>query len=272
MFTGKVIVITGGSSGLGRALAERLVKKGASLALISRNPDKLATVKENLISACTGTQKIEVFPCDISNFTKTRKTLSLIVDSFGLPDILINSAGILKEGYFEEIPLSAFREVMDVNFFGVINCVKAIIPLFKQKGRGRIVNIASLGGRIGAFGYSAYGSSKFALIGLSETLRVELKPQNIKVQMVCPGEFDSPMVDELNAGRTKENMANAQTVPVLSLDVVADGVIKGIENDQFLILPGLTTRFFDWLNRLAPSLLRTIVDYKVSKIYIGPKK
>ena len=160
---------------------------------------------------------------------------------------------------------------MDINYFGVLNCTKVTIPFFKQKGRGRIVNISSLGGKMASFGYSAYCSSKFALVGLTETLRMELKPQGIKVNLVCPGEFESPMVNNLNTYRTAENRVVTQTVPVLPLDVVADDIIKGIQKDRYLIIPGFTARFLERLSRFFPSLSRSITDYKIRSVYKGAR-
>jgi 3-dehydrosphinganine reductase len=272
MFKDAVIIITGGSSGLGKALAHRLIKMGATVALIARDKNKLAMTKDELSVLCgTASQTVETFSCNIADYIETEKTLKTIATVVGCPDILINCAGVLKEGYFEKLPLSTFREVMDINFFGALNCTKAVLPLFKQKGKGRIVNIASLGGKIGSFGYSAYCSSKFALVGLTEILRTELKPQNIKLHLVCPGEFESPMVDELNTYRTTENRVLTHTVPVLPLNVVADEVIKGIQEDRYLIITGFIARFIERLSRLFPSVSRLIIDYQVSRVYQGPQ-
>jgi len=266
MFNNKVIIITGGSSGLGKALAQRFVKEGAHLALIARNVKKLESVKEELSASCRDGQKIEIFSCDVSDYDSVEQTFTKIVKILGAPDMLINNAGILKEGRFEDLPLSTFRETMDIDFFGVLNCTKAVLPLLKKKGDGRIVNIASLGGKMASYGYAAYCSSKFALVGLTDTLRAELKPCHIKVYLVCPGEFDSPMVEELNTYRTAENRAVTQTVPVLPLDVVADKVLRGIRRNLYLIIPGFAGRLLEWGGRLAPAISRFIVDYRIKKV------
>jgi len=153
----------------------------------------------------------------------------------------------------------------------MLNCTKAMIPFFKQKGGGRIINISSLGGKIGTFGYAAYCSSKFAIVGLTDTLRAELKPLNIKLHLVCPGEFESPMVDDLNTYRTTENRVVTQTVPVLSLDVVADEVIKGIQKDRYLSIPGFIARFLGMTSRWYPSVSRFIIDCQINRVYKGPE-
>jgi 3-dehydrosphinganine reductase len=270
MFKNTVIVITGGSSGLGKALAQRLIKAGATLALIARNREKLIMAREELSPFCSAGQGIEIFPGDVADYLAMEKTLNTIANTIGEPDILINSAGILGEGYFEKLPLSSFQEMMDSNYFGTLNCTKAVLPYFKKKGRGRIVNIASLGGKIGSFGYAAYCASKFAVVGLTEVLRAELKPFNITIQLVCPGEFESPMVEELNTYRTPENRMVTQTAPVLSLNDVADEVMKGIQKNHYLIIPGFITRFLEMLSRLSPAMGRVIVDYQIRRVYQGP--
>lgn len=264
-----VVIITGGSSGLGKALAQRFIKKGATVVLIARNKQKLAAAKDELLESCKDSSKVAVFNCDVADFSAIEKTFKDIIDSIGKIDILINSAGILREGYFEKLPIEVFREIMDINYFGTLNCSQAVIPFFKKQGGGRIVNIASLGGRFGCFGYAAYCSSKFAVVGLSDTLRCELKPLNIKIQLVCPPEFDSPMVDDLNTYRTEENRAVAQTTTVLSIEQTADEVFTGIMRNRYLIIPGRISRLLDLGNRWLPSISRAVVDYKIKRVYRG---
>jgi 3-dehydrosphinganine reductase len=270
MFNNTVIVITGGSSGLGKALAQRFIKTGATLALIARDKKKLAIVREELSPLCTVGQRVEIFPVNVADYTAIEETLNIIANTIGEPDILLNSAGIVREGYFEKLPHSTFREQMDINYFGTLNCTKAVLPYFKKKGRGRIVNIASLGGKIGSFGCTAYCASKFAVVGLTEVLRMELKPFHITIHLVCPGEFESPMVEELNTYRTPENRVVNKTVPVLPLNVVADEVLKGIEKERYLIIPGFIARFLEMTSRWFPATSRLIIDYQIRRVYQGP--
>lgn len=271
MFQNKLIVITGGSSGLGEALAKRFIKKGAHLALIARDRNKLQRVQDMLRSMALPTQRIEIFSCDVADEAAAEQTFNAIVASMSVPDILINSAGILKEGYFEKLPFATFRNVMDINYFGLLNCTRAVLPHFKHRGSGRIVNIASLGGKMGSFGYAAYCSSKFAVVGLTETLRAELKFQNIKVQLVCPGEFESPMVAELNTYRTAENRVMTQTVPVMHLDDVANEILSGIRRGSYLIIPGRIARLMEMGTRFFPGISRAIADLRIKMVYQGPK-
>jgi 3-dehydrosphinganine reductase len=208
----------------------------------------------------------------VTDSAQVEKTMAAIADDLGPPQLLINSAGILREGYFEQLPLSTFNEVMGINYFGTLHCIKAVLPYFQQQGRGWIVNISSIAGRMGVFGYSAYCSSKFAILGLTDTLRGELKPQGIRLQVVCPAEFDSPMVDELNKYRTAENRRFAQTMPVLDVETVADAVMKGLKSKRYLIIPGRISRMLDLGDHLLPWLGRRITDAQIRKAGYDSKK
>ncbi len=271
MFADKNIIITGGSSGVGRVLANRLARRGAHIALIARDAARLETVKSELWSAVDPEQRIAAFPCDITDAVLVEKTVGRIARDFGEPHILINSAGILREGYFENQGLDIFREIMDINFFGTLHCIRAILPHFKQTGGGRIVNLASVAGQMGVFGYSAYCASKHAVIGLTATLRAEFQPQNIAFHLVCPPEFESPMVDAVNVGRTPENKMLAHTIPVMKPEAVADAVIRGIEQNRYEIVPGFVTRVLTGMDRHFPAMGRAIVDFKIKKHYQGPE-
>jgi len=272
MFKDQVVIITGGSSGVGKILAERLVKKGATVALMARDKKKLANVKEKLISMASGNQKIEAYSCDVSDDKSVNATFKKITANIGGPDILINSAGILREGYFDNKPLATFREVMGINFFGTLHCIQSALPYFKEKKGGRIVNICSVAGLMGVFGYTAYCASKHAVTGLTHSLRAELKYQNITFHIVYPPEFDSPMVDEINTYRTEENRAIAKTLPKLTSETVADAIIKGIEQNRYEIIPGIATKVVTKFEKLLPSLGRVVADFQVKGAYKGPKQ
>ncbi|OFW57999.1 MAG: hypothetical protein A2W01_10775 [Candidatus Solincola sediminis] len=272
MFSDKNIIITGGSSGLGKALAHRLAREGANLALIARDPAKLEAVQYEINRGIRPGQRIVAISCDVSNYESVLNSFVTIVETLGRPDMLINSAGVITEGYFEDMAIEKFREIMNINYFGTLHCIKAAIPYFKEQHGGVIVNMGSIAGRFGAFGYSVYCSSKFAVHGLTEALRGELKPQKIKFQLVCPPEFTSPMVEDLNKYRTRENLRVAHTMPVMDVDRVADAVMKGLHKGRYLIIPGRMTRLLDLANRVFPLASRLIVDLQTKLAYRGPDK
>lgn len=270
MFKDKVIIITGGSGGAGKELAKLLVPRGANLALLARDREKIAEVKKELSADLSPGQKIGVYSCDVSDQTAVESTFPQIAVEIGFPDMLINSAGVLYEGYFERQTLKIFRELMEINFFGTVHCIRAVLPYFRRKGGGRIVNVCSLAGLMGIFGYSAYCASKHAVAGLTHSLRHELKPQNIRFHLVCPGEFASPMVDKVNTYRSPENRAMVHTVPVLTASEVAEAVIKGVERDDYLIIPGTAPRLVERLGRWLPGFSRSFTDWRLKKVYRGP--
>jgi 3-dehydrosphinganine reductase len=268
MFKNNRIVITGGSSGLGLALAHVLAREGARLTLIARDPRKLDDAAKSLRDASPGAI-VRVESVDVADEAKTASVMDSVAQSDGGVDVLVNSAGILREGYFEKTPMSTFREVMEINFFGLLNSTRAALPYLKAS-RGRLVNIASLGGLAGAFGYTAYCASKHALVGLSESLRYELKPQGVKVHLVCPAEFDSPMVEEMNRNRTPENRAQVLTIPKSSVETIVKGTLAGIRAERFLIVPGGGARSAAFGIRHFPGIFRASADRTVKKVYRGP--
>ena len=266
MFDQKVVIITGGSSGLGRALAARLLRRGASLALIARNPAKLAAVRDELSRDLPEGRRIGIYSCSVSDPVCVEKTVRAIALEMGPPSILINCAGIIHESRFEDQTLETFHDTMSVNFYGALHCIQAVLPYFKQQAGGRIVNISSMGGLMGVFGYTAYCSSKHALNGLTHALRTELAPMNIIVQLVCPGEFDSPMADKLNTYRSAENKAMVFTIPIMRTKRVADAVVKGIEKNRYMIIPGPMARLIDCFARWFPGLSRWGADLRLEKV------
>lgn len=263
IFTDKHVVITGGSSGLGLELARRLVDQGARVTLMARNQAKLDEAIAELMRRRPGAQ-VSALSLDVSSEEGARKAMARAADDNGGIDILVNSAGILREGHFEQIPLQEFRDVMDVNYFGVLNATRAALPYLKSS-QGRLVNIASMAGLVGVFGYTPYCSAKHALVGLSETLRYELTPMGVTVHLVCPGEFDSPMVDELELTRTPENRAHTLTIPKVSVELVAKDTLTGVQAGKFLIIPGFTTRATSHAIRLLPAVVRALGDRKVAR-------
>lgn len=270
-FKDKVIVITGGTSGLGLELAKLLAPEGAKLVLAGIDLKKADKPSQACKSVLDVTQDASVYGIrvDVTDHTSVTAFHSEVQQKYGRVDILINSAGILKEGYFENLSEDAFHQVMNVNFFGLLKVIKIFLPMLKES-QGRIVNIASLAGLEGVFGYTPYCSSKHAVVGLTKCLVYELAPQGVTVQMVCPGEFDSPMVDKLNAGRTPENEAHTLTIPKSSVQAIAKGIFKGMQTDKLLILPTKNIAFLSTFSRLFPYTSKKLAERKIRSVYQGP--
>lgn len=267
--TQRNVVITGGSSGLGLALAHAFAAKGDRVALLARDPVKLAAAVED-IKRHAPNAEVHGIAMDVRDTTALPARFAALAHTMGGVDILINSAGILREGYFETLDDAVHREVMEINHFGVLNTIRAALPYLQKSACAQILNVASVASLTGVFGYSAYCASKHALLGASDCLRAELKPQHIRVQVACPSEFDSPMVDAIDQTRTPENRAHAQTIPKVGVDVVAADILKGMETNEFLIVPGQRTRLMTRAIRFFPGISRWLGDWRIKGAYVGP--
>jgi NAD(P)-dependent dehydrogenase (short-subunit alcohol dehydrogenase family) len=190
---GKIVLITGGSRGLGLALAERYGRSGARLVLSSRNVEELTQARETLLErdAIESPDDVLLIPADLTDANQATMLIEHAVAHFGRIDILINNAGIIEVGPVENQPLDAYRRAMATNFFAALHTTHAALPhLLKREGRTRdaaIVNIASIGGKFAMPHMLPYVASKFALVGFSQGLHAELRHKGVRVTTVCPG-------------------------------------------------------------------------------------
>lgn len=179
----KVVVITGGSRGLGLVLARQLAKRKAKLALCARSADKLELARQQLVSL--GAEVITI-PCDVTDHQQVRAMMYDVVKHYGRIDVLINNAGTIQVGPYDNMEIADFERAMEANFWSQLFAVDAVLPYFRKSGRGRIVNITSIGGKIAFPHLLPYSASKFAAVGLSEGLTSELARENIIVTTVVP--------------------------------------------------------------------------------------
>ncbi len=189
----KVVLITGGSSGIGRATALRLAGHGARVCVAARNSDALDEVVRTL--ADRGAQGLAV-PTDVTDSEQVRRAVEATVERFGGLDVLICSAGLSMRCYFEGSSLEAMERVMRVNFFGTLYATHFALPHVKPR-RGSLVAISSLTGKRGIPSYALYGASKFAVQGLYEALRLELKRDGVHVGVVSPGFVETPLREKV---------------------------------------------------------------------------
>ncbi len=249
---GQHAVITGGSSGLGEALAGELLDRGLVVTLVARREAPLSEAADRLRSGRPGAQ-VRVATADVADAASVSALFARLADAGTPPDVLVNSAGILREGYFDALPPSDFTDVMAINFHGTVNTIRAALPTLVAR-QGRIVNIASVAGLMGVFGYTPYAAAKHALVGFTESLRYEVEPRGVRVHLACPGEFDSPMVAALEADRTPENRAHTLSIPRRSTEAVARDVARGLDRDRAMIIPGRLTALTVLGQRLAPGI------------------
>jgi short-subunit dehydrogenase len=251
-FSGKLAYITGGSSGIGLETARLLVSRGCSLVLFARKQAGLDQARQELEKKTVEPgQRIDTVAMDVSDNEDVQNKIKTAVERFGAPDILINSAGIGTAGYFQDLSYEAFDRIMKINVYGTRNTISAVLPFMKNRGWGHIVNLSSAAGLLGMFGYSYYSTSKYALVGLSECLRSELKLMNIHVTVVCPPEVDTPFVAEEAASLPPEGRAVKSLAGLLKPEYVARTIVSAIKNKKFLVVPGLAAKFLCLNHRLS---------------------
>jgi 3-dehydrosphinganine reductase len=251
-FERKMIYITGGSSGIGLAMGRVFAAQGAQLLLLARDEQKLKDAGRTVEkSRRSHTQKVGTMSLDVADPAAVKKKMKIALDIYGAPDILINSAGINRYAdHFENITYDLFDEVMKINLYGPRNMIHTLLPVMKT-GKGHVVILSSAAGLFGMFGYTAYGTSKAALLGLSDSLRCELKPLGMKLTVICPPEVDTPMnIDEAKT-LPQEGRAVKSLGGFLTPEFAAKVIVKAIAREQYLYIPGASTRFLYLLHRLS---------------------
>jgi 3-dehydrosphinganine reductase len=260
-------IITGGSSGIGLALARKLASRGYNLSLIARREDLLTSSAAELRAlASRPDQRIETFSADVSVRAEAEAAVNRSIARLGAPDLLITSAGIAVPGYFEEVPADDFDRAMAVNYFGTLYVIRGALAAMRARRRGRIVMICSGAALMGIFGYASYGPSKFAVRGLAETLRAELRPANIGVSIAYPPDTETPMLEEENKTKPEETKLITGLAKAWSADAVAACIMSGIDRGKFAITPGLTITLMHRLPGSIIPLLRRYCDHLVDSV------
>jgi len=264
-FEGKLALITGGSSGIGLELAKQLTAEGARVWILARRESVLKTALASLASV--NGNRPGMLAVDVSNWKQVQATLERFQKEAGVPDLLINSAGMVEPGYIDEIPAETFRQTMEVNYLGTIHVTKAVLPGMLQRGSGDIVNISSAGGFVTGPGYGAYSPSKFAVRGFSEALRAEVKPRGLRVFLVYPPNTDTPQRDYEVSRQSPEIHyvdEHASIGPfrfgTLPVGQVAGDILKGVKRGSYIILPGTGNRVLYHLVRLLGGIIYSITD------------
>lgn len=264
-YQGKLALITGGSSGIGYALAKGIVLQGGNVTLLARRAEALAEAvgKLSALKVSHG-QRVLFLQADVTQKSDLEKTLLSFVNEHGLPDLVINSAGVAHPGKFEELSDEIFHWMMDVDYFGTVNILKILVPLMQQRKSGVIVNISSIAGFIGVYGYTAYGAAKFAISGLSDALRAELKPHGIQVSVVFPPDTDTPQLQYESNYKPAVTREIAGSAKLMSPDTVANEVLKAVAKKRYIILPGREGKLMYFLHHFAGRLIYPIMDMMVN--------
>ena len=261
-FTGRVVVITGGSRGLGLVMARQLAHEGARLVLLARDERELCVAAAELAHHT----EVLAIPCDVTRRDHVDRAIEHAVLHFDRIDVLINNAGIIQVGPLDNLSVQDFRDTMDVHLFGPLYLSAAVVPYMRQQGGGRIVNIASIGGRVAVPHLLPYTASKFALVGLSDGLRMELRREGIYVTTVCPGlmRTGSPP-NALFKGRHQAEYAwftIGDALPGLSLsaETAAHRILEACRHRRSRVTLGLPAKVAVALNDLFPETVTRLAS------------
>ncbi|MEN9598018.1 MAG: hypothetical protein RL596_329 [Bacteroidota bacterium] len=253
-FQNKIVVVTGGSDGIGKALVDAFLQQGAKVATCGRNYDKLYQLQ-----ALYPGKPLLIHTADVSKQQDCELFISTVIKAFGTIDILINNAGISMRSVVEEVDLDTIRKVMDINFWGTVYCTKLALP-HVLKNSGTIVGVSSIAGYRGLPGRSGYSASKFAVNGWLEALRTELLESGTNVMWVCPG-FTTSNIRNVALNKKGESQGESpmDEGKMMSAEECATHILQAIEKRKRTLVLTFTGKRTVFLNRFFPALADKLV-------------
>ncbi len=252
-YAGKVAVITGGTSGIGKALAAQLASGGATVVIVGRDEAKgAATVAE------LGASGITFERADVTHFDSLKGVIDRVVERHGRLDYLFNNAGVAMIGEARDLDIGDWRHVIDIDLMGVVNGVSAAYEVMVRQGSGHIVNTSSLSGLFPTPGSVPYTAAKFGVVGLSHALRAEGAPLGVRVSVVCPAMVETPIFGATRAiGITVEGLRAAMPGKAMSAEDCARVILEGVAKNKATITPGIAGTVAA-LQRYAPFITNLI--------------
>lgn len=261
--------MTGGSSGIGAAIAEFYAARGANVSLIARSAAGLETRRAALQSAFGGRFRAE--PADVRDARALSSAVARCEAGLGPCDVLVASAGIVEPAPFEALAADRFAAQIETNLIGAANAVRAVYGGMRARGRGRILLVGSGAGLVGIFGYTAYCASKFGLAGFAEALRQEAKPAGISVSICFPPDTDTPQWAAEAPLRPEEAHAVIGRGAAMHAGAVAKAAVEGAEKGRFAIYPDPRTALLARTRSLAAPFLDRWFDLRVARARRKPK-
>jgi short-subunit dehydrogenase len=252
---GKVVWITGASSGIGEALAYELANRNCKLILSARNIKALESVK----SKCSKVEVV-ILPFDLSDFDNAKNHVEKAIAAFGKIDILVNNGGVSQRSLIAETEFEVDKKLIEVDYLGTVALTKALLPHFIKSNKGHFVTITSLMGKFGSPYRSGYCGAKHALHGFFDVLRMEHQRDNINVTLICPGFIQTNVAkNALTANGSKQNVDDAATQNGMLTSVFAKKFVKAVESEKFEAYIGGKEIMGVYLKRIFPKWLHYLV-------------
>lgn len=265
-YQNKTVFITGGSAGIGLAVAKAMAAQGGHVVLFARNHEKLKSAADEIRQRNGRDVRITCYSVDTSLYDAVKSVFDKAVKETAAPDFLINCVGMARPDYFENITPDSFEKTIRTNLYSTWNSAYCVLPYMKRKGGGHIVNTSSIAGFLGVFGYTDYCMTKFGIIGFSDALRQELAGYNINVTVLCPPDTDTPGFAEENRNKPPETQAIGGKAKLLKPEAVADALLKGLRKKKKLIIPGAEGSLTLLMKRFFPSLLEWVIKNSIRKV------
>lgn len=267
-FSGKNVFITGGASGIGFATAEELIRRGANIMIFDCNPEAIKSALDRLkVLAVEKNASCEAHEGDVTDFASIKRAVDDMEEKGKPVDLLITSAGIAHPGALFELDVDIIKRTIDIDLLGTIYACRAVLPgMVKREGDSHIALISSLAGVLGVYGYSAYGAAKFGVRGLGEVLLQELKPYNIPVTVLFPPDTDTPQLAYENKFKPEATKAISGAIKPVSAEYIAKCLIRGIQKEQFQVIPTFSGKMTNFASKIFGPLLRWYLANTVKKV------
>lgn len=260
-YENKSVLVTGGSSGIGLALARLLVKNSCKVAILSRQQKLLQSAAIELQSLTHDKRsQITTIQADVTLRDELNQKLNQYTINNGIPDMVINCAGVAHPGTFTSLKPEIFDWMMNVNYFGTVNVLKNLVPGMKARRSGVIVNISSIAGFLGIYGYTAYSASKFAVTGFSDALRSELKPFGIQVSIVFPPDTKTPQLEYEKKFKPFITQELSSSANLMTAEAVAEEILRKVSRNKYIILPGFEGKLLFMAKNVLGKNLHPILD------------